>query len=92
MILENKGKAMIMSFDHKDFNIPEGKFEVETALGNHIIFISNKWEDTDIVVVEGTKTPEIKPAVERTEAPKENDKKDSPVESKKDAGSGVSIK
>lgn len=63
MILENKGEAFEMFYDNRPFQIPEGKFEVEAELGNHII-ASTRTSHVNIVVVEGNSTkPGIKPAI-----------------------------
>jgi len=69
MILDNKKEAFTIRFDGNSFNIPEGKFEVDTDLGNHIIFCARKWENVDISIVDGNQKPEVKPAVDPVEAP-----------------------
>lgn len=73
MILENKGVVVKIPFNAKEYEIPEGKFEVEEKLGNHILSIAKKWGNKEIVIIDkqtnvGIK-PEVKPEI-IPEAPK----------------------
>jgi hypothetical protein len=69
MKLLNKSKEFTLMFGGSDFVIPEGEFEVgNDALGNHILYIANKW-GFDVAQTGGGSNAikPIKKAIEKTE-------------------------
>ncbi len=69
MILENKGASFKITYDNKEFEIPEGKFEVEKTLGTHIIFTVGKpgWKEHKVIAISTTKEDAERPAIRSTE-------------------------
>lgn len=61
MILENKGKEFSLRYDGRELTIPEGKFDVGSEIGNHIISATRGWEGVNVVVLSAAPDVQITP-------------------------------
>lgn len=67
MKLINGSKEFVLWFNGSDYVIPEGEFEVvNERLGNHILFIANKWQK-DVSIVPNSSINEIVPTAKKKE-------------------------
>ncbi len=89
MILENKSKEFEIMFNNKDFTVPEGQFEVGSALGHYIKQLSKQWgKSIDVINKEDAK--HIRDQITKTkqqdqlDSVKELPKMDTPQEIKKE--------